>query len=174
MNSISILDILILLSLVASGIIVSSRGFFHELGSKASYFIGILVGLMFTKRLSVFVSEHTDLNYGLICTYLSFFTLFLIGAILCRLFSTILENALDGVKLSNLSRVMGFALGILEGFIVLLFILWVLKFQTIIDINEYLNKSIIYNNIINPFAAWISNSGIIEKVAEVKNNVVHN
>lgn len=172
MNSISILDILILFLLLFSGIYVSTIGFFQELGSKASYFIGILSGLMFTKRLSILITEHTDISYGIFSAYLSFLFLFVIGSIFCRIVARIMESALNVVKLSNISRILGFFLGVLECFIVLSFILWILKYQTIFNINDFLNNSFIYNNITSPFALWISNSGIIKKVAEVKNNVI--
>ena len=70
--SFTVIDGVILLIFVAGGIVVALKGFFAELGSKASYFIGFLVSMMFTRRLAYFVANSLDIQQLLPVSLITF------------------------------------------------------------------------------------------------------
>ena len=79
-----VLDIIILVVLFAGGIVVSFKGFFRELGAKASYFVGFLTSVMFTRRLASFIYSRFEAE-ELLISFLTYIFLFFVGFFLCRL-----------------------------------------------------------------------------------------
>ena len=164
--SFTVIDGVILLIFVAGGIVVALKGFFAELGSKASYFIGFLVSMMFTRCLAYFVANSLDIQQMLPVSLITFLVLFYIGFLLCRVLANVLTKAIEGVKLEVINKTLGFFLGIIEAFVCISLVLYILRFQTHFNLTNVLNNSFMYTRIFEPIYDWISRAGIVDQISQ--------
>lgn len=160
MPDIAVIDIVFLVIMLASGIACAIKGFFTELGAKASYVIGGLVAVMFTKQVLFYAVSSLGIEINIISALIVFLILFYIGFILCRAAAGICAKALDGIKLKFIDIALGFVLGIAECFAVILIIVFILRFQSVIDVESILVKSYMYNTIMLPVINNVSAIGI--------------
>lgn len=160
MGEIGVLDIIIFVVFFAGGVVVAIKGFFRELGAKASYFIGFLTAVMFTRRLGGFIERQVG-GEELLVSFLTYMALFFIGFFLCRLLSYVLATATEGIGLSVLDRILGFVLGVLEAFVCVALVIWLLNFQSVFNFSKIFSSSFMYNKVFIPLYGWISNSEII-------------
>lgn len=165
--TIGVLDIIIAIIFVASGIVVAMTGFFKELGAKASYFVGFLFSMMFTNRLSALVIESIGIKEGLVVVFVTYLVLFYVGFFACRMLASVLTKATDTIGLTFLNRGLGFLLGIIEAFVCITFVLWVLQYQTLINVSAILESSFLYNNVFTRIYEWISATGITNNLTSI-------
>lgn len=164
---ISVLDIIIFVIFIAGGIVVTLKGFFNELGAKASYFIGFLVSMMFTRRLTYFIANALEVKALLVVSLITFLVLFYIGFFLCRILASVLTRAIEGVRLEIINKVLGFFLGIIEAFVAISLVLYILRYQTLFNLSKVLNNSFMYTKIFSPIYDWIASTGIANGLPHV-------
>lgn len=152
-----VLDIIILVVLFAGGIVVSIKGFFRELGAKASYFVGFLTSMMFTRRLASFIYSRIEAE-ELLVSFLTYLVLFFVGFFLCRVLSSVLEKATDGIGLSVVDKILGFVLGMIESLICIAVVIWLLGLQNLFDFSSVLSNSFFYNKVFYPMYTVIIGS----------------
>lgn len=157
---IAVIDIVFIVIMLASGIACSIKGFFTELGAKASYVIGGLVSIMFTKQLLYYSVSSLGIDVNIVSALIVFLILFYVGFILCRATAGICTKALDGIKLKFIDIALGFILGIVECFAAILIIVFILRYQNVIDVQSILVDSYMYNKIMLPLINNISSIGI--------------
>lgn len=155
-----VLDIIILVVLFAGGVVVSIKGFFRELGAKASYFVGFLTSMMFTRRLSFFIYSRFG-KEELLISFVSYMLLFFLGFFLVRLLSSVLERATEGIGLSVVDKTLGFLLGIVESCICVAVVIWLLRLQNLFDFSTLLNSSFFYTKVFYPIYTSVIASGKI-------------
>lgn len=160
MPNIAVVDIVLLVIMLASGIACAIKGFFTELGDKASYVIGGLVSIMFTKQILFYSTSALGIDVSLLSALIVFLILFYIGFIVCRGTASICTKALHGIKLKFVDVALGFVLGVVECFAAILIIVFILRFQSVINIESFLNKSYLYSRIMLPIINNISEIGI--------------
>jgi len=76
--------------------------------------------------------------------------LFIIGYLAMMLVGSLLGNTLDALGLDWLDRLLGLALGIVEAFLVVAFLIYLLELQSVVDLSIYIEPSIITTKLIKP------------------------
>ena len=76
---------------------------------------------------------------------------------------TLLEKTLETIRLGWLDSILGLALGVIEMFLVVTFIIYALDMQQVFNIDPYIQHSEIYTRIIAPYSP---------KVIDVLNGVI--
>ena len=145
-----VFDIIAILATLAISFLSASRGFFRELANKASYFVGLMFSLMFTKSLSAFVSKNLETVNPIIISLCSFSLIFIISALLTRGLGSALSKMMKSIHANPIDKVLGFFLGLLEAVCIITLILILLEKQNFFDFsnifnNSYYNKYICQN-----------------------------
>ncbi len=147
----SVFDIVSLVLLVVLGLRGLSKGFVKELLAKASYIVGLIAALMFAGMFAEVINQWMQI--GEWTNVISFILLFFAGFFLTRLFSMSLVETLKQLKLKKLDSILGLGLGLVEGAIVVSFIVFLLRLQTFIDVSTLIDNSRIAG-ILEPIAPY--------------------
>ncbi len=135
----SAFDIVALVILIVLGLRGLSKGFVKELLAKASYIIGFLAALMFAGLGAELLNQWVPIGeWG---NVVSFVILFFAGFFITRLFSITFVETLKQLKLKSIDSIFGLALGVLEGAIVVSFLVFLLRLQSFIDVTLLLDSS---------------------------------
>ncbi|MGM0431811.1 MAG: CvpA family protein [Spirochaetota bacterium] len=137
--SLSVIDIISLVILIVAAIRITFKGFVTEFMSKAGLLVGLLAALMFTNMVAPFFEER--LQIGAWSNVVAFIVLFVVGYLLMRLLSSAIKGVLEALHLNVLDNMLGFVLGVLEGAIVISFIVFLLRLQTFMDVGPLLESS---------------------------------
>ncbi len=143
-----IIGLIILLVLAVRGL---AKGLVKELLGKASYLIGLLAALMFAGLLAEYLNRW--IQFGHWNNVIAFILLFAAGFGLTRAFSVSFEEAITQLRLKPVDSLLGFFLGALEGAIVISFIVFLLKLQTFLEVQQLLDESTI-SRILEPIAPF--------------------
>ncbi len=147
----SAFDIIALIIIAVLGIRGLTKGFVKEVLAKASYIIGFLAALMFAGLGAELIDQYLPL--GEWSNVVSFILLFFAGFLLTRLFSLSFEKSLKQLRLKGIDSFLGFGLGLLEGAIVVSFIVFLLRLQNFIDPAVLLDTSRIAS-VLEPIAPY--------------------
>ena len=135
------LDIALGLVLIFATVRGIFRGFVSEFLSMAAIILGVAVAVMFSKPVAVALSG--TLGESAWVQIIAFLGLFIITYLAVKLLEGFLHSGVEKLSLKNLDRVLGFLLGIVEGFLLASVILIVLVIQPFFDTAELLNDSYI-------------------------------
>ncbi|MCF7933362.1 MAG: CvpA family protein [Spirochaetia bacterium] len=135
----SVLDIVSLVIIVLMALRVTFKGFFDEFMSKAGIVIGLAAALMFTTLLAPGIDSY--LNIGSWSNLIAFVVLFFAGYLIMRFISIAITGILEALHLPFLDNILGFALGIIEGAVIISFMVFVLKLQTMVDLQPLFAES---------------------------------
>jgi membrane protein required for colicin V production len=133
------IDIIALVVLAIAALRITFKGFIPEFMSKAGLIVGLLAALMFSSLLTPVIEQQ--LGLGRWNNVISFVIIFLAGYLLMKLFSSVLTNLLEALHLDILDHIFGFALGLIEGAIVISLLVYLLKLQSLIDVSAMLESS---------------------------------
>ncbi len=143
--SLEIMDIIALVILLIAALRAMFRGFVKEFMSKAGILVGFLVALMFSATLAPVIDERFAL--GTWSNVVAFVTLFVAGYIITRLVANAIRGILEGLHLAFLDNMLGFVFGVIEGAIIVSFIVFLLRLQTMIDLEPYFVESWVVTNL---------------------------
>lgn len=145
----NIVDIVIILLAFMSAVVGAVRGFAMEFSARAGFLVGFVVALLFSRLASAMVMDTFNLP-PLVATLIAFVLLFIIGYIAMMMVGSLLGNTLDALGLDWLDRLLGLALGVVEAFVVVAFIVYLLELQSVIDLSSYIEPSVITMRLIKP------------------------
>ncbi len=134
-----VFDIISVIVLIVLGVRAMQKGFIKEFLGKASFIVGFLAALMFAGMAAEYLHQWIDI--GEWTNVLSFVLLFLAGFAATRLFSISFSRVMKQMRLSKLDSFFGFVLGVLEGALVVSFIVFLLRLQTYFDVALILERS---------------------------------
>lgn len=140
--SFTILDVIFIFIILLFAIIAAAKGFVKELFNKAALIVGILLGCLFAKKLQPYITFVNNSGLALIVAFL---LIFMVVFLIIQIVKTIVGRAFEGEIMKGMDRSLGFFLGILEGFIVVMFILILLEAQPFFPTDEILGRSFFYN-----------------------------
>ncbi len=141
MSGFVIVDYIFLIILLAIAITATIKGFLGEIFSKAAFFLGIILALIFYNKLMPFMAKYIAIPF--IQAILSFIAIFICTYLVIRLIQLILKKIfLSGSIMKGLDKSLGFFLGIIEGFIVIFFILFIINSIPYENIRSILNGSV--------------------------------
>ena len=142
--SINVIDVIIILMILLAGVVGLKRGVFKELVMTVGYFILVLVSFWIKTPLGEFLAENLPfLTFGNKLIYfpvlniifyqmIAFLFVFAVLAIIFNviLFTTkVLETILNAtIILGLISKICGFIVGLIEGYIIMYFVCVLLSF----------------------------------------------
>ncbi len=117
------------------------RGFVDEIMSMASVVLGILAAVLFYQNGAAFIREKW-IDMKVLPEVLAFAAIFLIVFLLIRLVEFLLKDIINGINLHRLDRFLGMLFGVLEGFVLICLILFILAVQPLFDPTPIFQNSI--------------------------------
>lgn len=141
MSSLVIIDYIFLLIILVMAVAATIKGFLGEVFSKAAFFLGIILALIFYNRMMPVMAKVTSVPF--VQALLSFVTIFIGVYLIIRLVQLILKKVfLSGSIMKGLDKSLGFFLGIIEGFLVIFMVLFVLNMLPWENVRSIVNGSI--------------------------------
>lgn len=125
----SIALILIFILAIRGGI----RGLLEEFSSKLGIMVGVLAAVMFTGPV---VSMIPLPEMGKALTVAVFIALAIVGYILMKVFLKIMKEVFNALHLAPMDHILGGCFGALEGILITIAILYLLRFQNIFSTTE--------------------------------------
>ena len=137
----NILDIISIGIIAILAIRCAFRGFIREIMSMAALILGILAAVFFSKAGAILIDTYIGTSRW--NQIIAFIALFIIVYIIIKLLESMLHKLLEHIHLDRLDRILGLALGAVEGAIVVILIVYLLKVQPVFDLNEVLEASFV-------------------------------
>ncbi|MCF7943345.1 MAG: CvpA family protein [Spirochaetia bacterium] len=134
-----VLDIIALIVLLVAALRAMFKGFVKEFMAKAGILIGFLGALMFSSLLAGYLDDRFAL--GNWSNIISFILLFAAGFLLSQIAASTVRSVLEGLHLAFLDNILGFLLGLLEGAVLISFAVYILRLQTVLDVEMFLTQS---------------------------------
>ncbi|MDD3823794.1 MAG: CvpA family protein, partial [Sphaerochaetaceae bacterium] len=125
------------------------RGFALEFSSRAGFLVGFVIALVFSRLGANLVLDTFSLPLFW-STLIAFIVFFIIGYLLVMAVGSLLDRTLDAMGLEWLDRLLGLVLGVIEVFVVVAFIIYLLDLQKVIDLSAYMNPSVITTRLLRP------------------------
>ncbi|MCR5731905.1 MAG: CvpA family protein [Sphaerochaetaceae bacterium] len=142
-----ILDIVMLIVLIASSVGCCLKGFISEFSHWGGLMAAYFTGIMFTKPLAVKLTEVLPSLPAFVPALLAFVILAVIAYILIHILGSLLERMADAFYLGYVDNILGFIWGLAIAAFIIGFIIWILKFQNVIDFTPMFENSWFYKNI---------------------------
>ncbi len=149
--ALSTVDIISLVIMVLMALRVTFKGFVSEFMSKAGILVGLVAALMFTTVLAPVIDERLQL--GSWSNLIAFIVLFFAGFLVTKMLAITISNILESLHLTAFDNILGFVLGLIEGAVVISFLVFVLRLQTLIDMNSLFAESWIVE-LLEPLAPY--------------------
>ncbi len=137
--NLAVFDVIGILVLLAAGVRCAFKGFVAEFLSALAIITGLAAAVIFTATLSDVLSPY--LGETLWTPIIAFLLIFLIGYVLIKIVESTLHRIIERVELEKLDQALGFFLGLIEGFLFLALLVFVLQLQTVIEIGPFLEES---------------------------------
>lgn len=154
MLNITVVDIIIFALVLIGAILGALKGFAREASTRFGFIVAIFVALLFTQLVGNLLIDTFTLT-PLWSAFIAFLVVFTIAYILMLTLGTLLEKALETIKLGWLDSLLGLVLGVIEMLLSVIFIIYVLDMQQVFDITPYIENSEIYVRLIAPYAQTI-------------------
>lgn len=135
------LDIVFLVVLVFAALRSGIRGFVREFMSVAALVAGIGIAVVFSGLAAVYLEPWT--GDGAWSQVIAFLGLFLIVYVVVKLFESALNRLVEKINLESLDRALGFFLGLIEGVLLIFFLIIIMQVQPVFDATPVLAESII-------------------------------
>ena len=161
--NLSWMDILFIVILIFTIINAAIKGFVHEFFSKAAFFLGIFLAMVFYPKLNEYMIRGIKIE--LLSKIVSFILIFILVYLIVRLIQVIVKKAFSGEILSGLDHSLGVFVGIAEGLALIALILGILYMQPWFDINELLENSIFHKMLSGILSAPVN------EIKEIVSNV---
>ena len=117
------------------------RGFVREFMSAAAFIGGIITAIFFSAQGAEFVALRLGLVRG--SRIIAFITIFIVIYLVIKILEGIIQRLLEKLHLEKLDRALGFFLGIVEGVLLIMLIIFILQIQPFFDTSELLRESFI-------------------------------
>ncbi|MBR2282213.1 MAG: CvpA family protein [Spirochaetales bacterium] len=151
MQYLTTLDYILFVLFMIGGIWGAIKGFMEEVSTKFGYIVGFIVALMFTHLLVPVFSDKVGLPVW-VAALASYFILFMVGYLIMKALGGILSNITDTVHLTVVDHLLGFVLGLVEAFVMLAAIEYIMGFQNLFNLQHLFEESLFSSKLIIPFA----------------------
>ncbi len=151
MQYLKTIDYVIFIVFMVGGIWGAIKGFLDELSSKFGYVLGFILALMFTHTLAPVFSNSLGFP-DWFAAFTAYFLIFIVGYLIMKGFGGILSNIVDAANISVVDHVLGFVLGLLEAFVMVAAIEYILGFQNVFNLQSVFEESLFSRRMIIPFA----------------------
>ena len=132
-------DIVSLIILFILAIRATFRGFLTEIMSMASIIVGITIAVVFTRPVSFLLEDYIGSSFWNMI--IAFLGLFLVSYLIIKIFESSLNTLIEKVQLEKLDQSLGFFLGLIEGFLLIVIVVFVLQAQQFFDVSNLFDNS---------------------------------
>ena len=133
------LDIVLIVIIAAGGIRCAFKGFIAEIMSFAALILGVVAAVFFSKMGAGLIDRYVGFsNWNQI---IAFLIIFILAYLIVKLLEGILHRIFDKIHLDRLDRVLGFFLGLFEGGVAVMLIVYIMEVQPIFDLRALLESS---------------------------------
>ena len=133
------LDIVFIVLIAAGAIRCAFKGFVAEVMSFAALILGIVAAVFFSNAGAALIDTYVGFsNWNQI---IAFLVIFVLAYLLIKLLEGILHRVLDKIHLEKLDRVLGFFLGLAEGGLAVVLLVYLMQVQPIFDLQALLENS---------------------------------
>lgn len=135
------LDIVLMVLIGAAAIRCAFKGFISEFMSFAALILGIVAAVFFSSAGAVLIDTYVGFsNWNQI---IAFLIIFIVVYLLVKLFEGLLHRIFEKIHLDRLDRVLGFFLGLVEGGLAVMLLVYLMRVQPIFDLQPLLEESVI-------------------------------
>jgi membrane protein required for colicin V production len=127
------MDIVFLILIAILALRCTLRGFLKELMSWASLALGIFAGVLFYRNGGIFIRERFAWDARVLPEIAAFLAIFLIVFLFIKFLELILKDIVLRIHLGGPDHFLGFLFGLLEGVILVSFLLLLLYIQPLFD-----------------------------------------
>ncbi|MFO7849625.1 MAG: CvpA family protein [Spirochaetia bacterium] len=149
-------DVIAIVVIIAMGVRTAFKGFVAEFMTALSLIVGIGGAVLLTSKVSELLVPYIGATFW--TPVAAFLLIFIIVYLLFKLLETSLHRIIDRIKLEKLDQSLGFFLGMVEGFIMLAVLLFLLELQSTVEVEGLFENSIaaeVIRDIIPIGAAYI-------------------
>jgi len=137
--NIAAFDIVSLIILFILAIRATFRGFLTEIMSMASIIVGIIIAVVFTRPVSLLLQDYIGNSFWNMI--IAFLGLFLISYLIIKIFESSLNTLIEKIQLEKLDQSLGFFLGLVEGFLLIVILVFLMQAQQFISVSHLLENS---------------------------------
>lgn len=137
----NVLDIVCITIIVVAAIRCAFRGFIREVMSMAALIFGIVAAVFFSKAGAIIIDTYV--GYSNWNQIIAFLVIFLVVYLVVKLLEGLLHRLFERIHLERLDRSLGFFLGLAEGAIVVILVVYLLKVQPLFDVSSVLDSSFV-------------------------------
>lgn len=159
------LDIVFIVILAAAAIRCTFKGFVAELMSMAALILGIVAAIFFSKAGAMLIDTY--IGYSNWNQIVAFLVIFILVYLITKLVEGIIRRLLDRINLDRLDKALGFFLGLAEGLVVIVFIVYLLEVQPIFDTKQLLESSFVARIILEVIPIAVPAFDQIQESADV-------
>jgi membrane protein required for colicin V production len=127
------MDIIFLILIAILALRCTLRGFLKEFMTWASLALGIFAAVLFYRNGGIFIRERFSWDARVLPEIAAFLAIFLIIFFFVQFLELILKDIVLRIHLGGLDHFFGFLFGLLEGVILVIFLLLVLYIQPLFD-----------------------------------------
>lgn len=147
--NIAFIDLIFIIIILACVLMAVIKGFVASFFGKASFIVGILLGVFFAPKLDIFVSKYINVPY--LTTIISFLLIFIFSYLIMRLLQLLIKSLFSGEIMGGLDKALGFFWGLAEGLLIVGVFCAILIVQPFFDLTELLSKSFFASKILPMF-----------------------
>lgn len=147
----SFIDVVFLLIILYCTIDATVKGFLHEFFTKAAFLLGIFLGSVFFQKLSVLIDPF--IKIALLSKIISFAIIFILVYLIVRIIQQCIKNSMESDIMKGLDRALGFLFGLIEGVVIVGFVLTVFYAQPWFNVTGLLQDSFFHNLLKNLLSA---------------------
>ena len=146
--NLAIIDVVFCVLILVLAINGAAKGFIAELFGKAAFLGGLVLGFLFCNSLAQVLIQW--ISVVILAQILSFLLIFVVTFLVIKILQHILGGLFKGDILGSLDRALGFFLGLAEGVLLVVLVLFVLHAQPWIDTTELLRGSFFDRLLVEP------------------------
>lgn len=153
------LDIVFIVLIAAGAIRCAFKGFISEIMSFAALILGIAAAVFFSKAGATLIDKYIGVsNWNQI---IAFLVIFILAYLIVKLLEGILHRVFDKIHLEKLDRVLGFFLGLAEGCLAVVLLVYLMHVQPIFDLQSLLENSTVARFVLDiiPATAPVQDGG---------------
>ena len=137
--NIAAFDIVSLIILFILAIRATFRGFLTEIMSMASIIVGIIIAVVFTRPVSILLQDY--IGNSIWNMIIAFLGLFLISYLIIKIFESSLNTLIEKIQLEKLDQSLGFFLGLIEGLLLIVILVFLMQAQQFISVSNIFENS---------------------------------
>jgi len=142
MGNLPVIDyifIFLVLLMIVHGYI---KGFIEELFSWAALVLAIWAAVLLNSAAAAFIRQRTMQNVRVVPEILGFAAVFVLVMIVIKLLEKILRDVIAGANLGTVNRILGAVFGLIEGFAIVILVIFVLSVQPLFNASKILGGSV--------------------------------